>query len=63
MSVVSLFNCHATGSSMRNLAARYRFHLLIESKLNHRHHKLLRFESVLDYVAVSLEAYFNNGPF
>jgi hypothetical protein len=62
MSAVSLFNCHATGSSMRNLAARYRSHLLIESKLNHRHHKLLRFESVLGYVAESLQAYFNNDP-
>jgi hypothetical protein len=63
MSVVSLFNCHATGSSMRNLAARYRSHLLIESKLKHRHHKLMRFESVLGYVAEPLQAYFNNDEF
>jgi hypothetical protein len=63
MSVVSLFNCQAPGSSMRNLAARYRIHLLIESKLNHRHHKLMRFESVLGYVAESLQAYLNNDPF
>ena len=63
MNGVSLFNCHAKGSSTRNLAARYRSHLLIESKLIHRHHKLLRFESVLDCVAESLQAYFNNDPF
>jgi len=48
---------------MRNLAARYRSHLLIESKLNHRLHKLLIFESVLGYAAGPLQAYFNNDPF
>jgi hypothetical protein len=48
---------------MRNLVARYRSHLLIESKLNHRHNKLLRFESVLGYVAEPLQAYFNSDPF
>jgi hypothetical protein len=50
MSVVSLFKCHNTGSSMRNLAARYNSDLLMESKLKHCHRKLLRYESVLGYV-------------
>jgi len=63
MSVVSLFNCHATGPSMRKLAARYRSHLLIESKLSHCHNKLLRSESVLGYVAEPLQVHFNNDPF
>ena len=63
MSVVSLFNFHATGSSIRNLAAPYRSHLLIESKLNHRHHKLMRLESALGYLAEPFQAYLNNYPF
>jgi hypothetical protein len=48
---------------MRNLAARYRSHLLIESKLNRRHHKLVRSESVLGYLAEPLQAYLNDDPF